>query len=282
MAEHVDGILEIARDHDVIVFDQFGVLHDGTAPYPDAVETVRLLHAAGKRLAVLSNSGKRADVNARRIAKRGFDCDAFEIVMTSGEALWLDFHAGALPFPRLHAVVDRPGTAEAWGEGLDVEFTAAEEADAILLVSVPEGDGGVDLAAYDDLLATARARDLDVICANPDRMSPRGREMVPSVGEIAHTYEQMGGSVTWYGKPYAPIFEALAGVLGHPDPARVLMVGDSPHHDIAGAKTVGWRSLLVRGGLHRDRFESGLDAGLEAIVEAEDQRPDYTVAELRP
>ena len=53
-------------------------------------------------------------------------------------------------------------------------------------------------------------------------------------------------------------------------------------HTIAGAKTVGWHSMLVRGGLHRKRFGQDLDANLEAILESDDQRPDFTIAELAP
>ncbi|MDG2069494.1 MAG: TIGR01459 family HAD-type hydrolase, partial [Paracoccaceae bacterium] len=41
------------------MFDQWGVLHNGTAPYSGAIDCLANLANSGLTLAVLSNSGKR-------------------------------------------------------------------------------------------------------------------------------------------------------------------------------------------------------------------------------
>lgn len=56
----LSGISELAARFDYFVLDQFGVLHDGAAPYPGAVETLSRLEAADKKSLLLSNSGKRS------------------------------------------------------------------------------------------------------------------------------------------------------------------------------------------------------------------------------
>lgn len=46
-------------------------------------------------------------------------------------------------------------------------------------------------------------------------------------------------------KPDAGIFRAAETALGHP-PESCLHVGDSRHHDLAGAQEAGWAAILVR------------------------------------
>ena len=56
----------------------------------------------------------------------------------------------------------------------------------------------------------------------------------------------------WYGKPHRPVFDAVARAMGTD---RLLMVGDSPEHDVAGGASAGWATCLVMGGLHAARLE---------------------------
>jgi HAD superfamily hydrolase (TIGR01459 family) len=271
------NLAEAAGGFDAVVLDQWGVLHDGTAPYPGAVDALRALAARGTRLAVLSNSGKRAAVNARRIAGIGFPRDAFEVVMTSGEALWRDLAEGRVAARRLLPVERAPGDAEAFCEGLPVTLCdRVADADAVLLMGVPD-DAGPDRFA--PVFDAALARGIPVICTNPDRASPRaGGATIASPGALAHAHAAAGGEVRFYGKPYAPVFKAVATALDLP-PERLLMVGDSLEHDIVGAHAAGWATAFVCGGLHRPAFE-GRDkrAALESLLLAEGApAPDFAL-----
>ncbi len=255
MPRLLETLGEVAGSFDAIVFDQWGVLHDGSAPYPGAVEAVRALHEAGTRLAVLSNSGRRAGPNAARITGLGFAGDLFERVMTSGEALWQDIASGRLSFPRLCPVARAPDDAVEWADGLAVSLTDdPDSADAILLMGLPDDEGA---GAAEATLAQALLRGIPVLCTNPDRASPRaGGTVVVSPGALAHAHAKAGGTVHFYGKPHAPVFSAVESALGLP-PARLLMVGDSLEHDIAGAAAAGWSTAFVRGGLHAAAFDDG-------------------------
>jgi HAD superfamily hydrolase (TIGR01450 family) len=53
------------------------------------------------------------------------------------------------------------------------------------------------------------------------------------------------------GKPYAPIFDAAFERLGHPDPRRVVMIGDQLVTDVLGASRAGIDSVLIETGVSR-------------------------------
>lgn len=270
MTRAIQTLSEVAQSYDVIVLDQWGVLHDGTSPYPGALSALDGLRSAGTRLAVLSNSGKRAAPNAARIADMGLPEHLFEQVMTSGEALWRDIDAGRITETRFLPIERNPGDALGWSEGLDITLvTEITDADAVLLMGLPDTGHPGD---WHDILASAAARGLTVYCSNPDLASPRaGGKTVISPGALAQTYEAMGGRAVYYGKPHKPIFAALQHALtAH----RLLMVGDSLVHDIAGAASASWDSVLVQGGLYAADFAAGnADAVLARLCAAKSITP---------
>lgn len=276
----IDTLAVIASDVDAFVFDQWGVLHDGSTPYPFAVESLRTLKGLGKRMAVLSNSGKRSRPNAQRIANMGFDPGLFECVMTSGEALWRDIKSERLTVSSLYPITRAPGDADAWADGLGIAFDAVKDAEAVLLMGLPDD---ADPAAFERDLSIALDRGIPVLCSNPDRASPRADGVqVISPGALAHDYASKGGTVQFYGKPHLPVFKAVEIALGVA-PDRLLMVGDSLEHDIAGASNAGWKTAFVRGGLHRAAFASGdISGNLAALARSENAPlPDYTLELLR-
>jgi ribonucleotide monophosphatase NagD (HAD superfamily) len=58
--EIAEGLKGLADRFDVMLIDQWGVIHDGgDAPYPGAVECMRELQRLGKHIVLLSNSSKR-------------------------------------------------------------------------------------------------------------------------------------------------------------------------------------------------------------------------------
>lgn len=245
----LDSILTVADRYDAIVFDQWGVLHNGSAPYPHAVGAIEALSHGRVTLGVLSNSGKSAEINRDRITRMGFSASAFGPVMTSGEALKIDICAGLLAqTEKLYVISATPEDAARSVAHMGVTQVAAlSDADAVLLMGLPDGgDHATERAVLREALALGKR----LICSNPDRRSPRADGvLVESPGALAHEYAEAGGEMLFYGKPHRPIFDALATQLGA---RRVLMVGDSPEHDIAGAKAAGWDSLFVQGGLHVD------------------------------
>lgn len=281
MTRLIESIGDIADQFDAIVLDQWGVLHDGRAPYPSALDALRLLQDRPVKIGVLSNSGKRAAPNISRIAGMGFDEGTFDTVMTSGEALWQSFASGQASARKLFAIVGKEGDAQSWADGLDVTIVPTpEEADAILLMGLPDLQ---DVTAYEDPLETALARNLPLYCSNPDFASPRAHgTYVVSPGVLARRYTESGGTVHLYGKPHHPIFAAMETTLGCA-PDRILMVGDSLHHDILGAQTAGWSSMLICVGVHApDIRPNTAQDDIVSLAKANGMPPpDYALPDLR-
>lgn len=281
MTRCIETLTEIVGDYDVIVLDQWGVLHDGTMPYSGTIETLKTVATTGHRLAVLSNSGKRAKVNACRIAQMGFPTKLFERIMTSGEALWDDVKNARVPHRVFFPIERRKGDAEEWATGLDISLaTDLNTAEAILLMGIPDGS---DLAEWEMFMHRALKRQMTIYCSNPDLTSPRrDGNMVISPGALAYDYNKQGGKVVFYGKPYSPVFLALQNAL-KAKPHRLLIVGDSLEHDIAGARNVGWDSLFVVGGIHRDEFAGEVtNQSLTAITREKNlPKPTYMIESLQ-
>jgi HAD superfamily hydrolase (TIGR01459 family) len=246
----ISGLRAIVDRFDHVLLDQWGTLHEGKTIFPAARECVARLREAGKRVLVLSNSGKRANRNQERLATLGLSPEAYDGILSSGEVTWSGLHARShQPFTGLGRacfLITRDGDRSIV-EGLDLTIvTDVQEADFILL-------GGLDDAAaapehWHGSLSTAAARQLPMLCANPDLVMFGARGLIPAPGALAAFYQRLGGTATFVGKPHAPMFAAALKRLGNPDPRRILVIGDSLDHDIAGGRAAAMLTLLVSSG----------------------------------
>ena len=60
------------------------------------------------------------------------------------------------------------------------------------------------------------------------------------------------GVVRYHGKPHPSIYESCLEALRSADGTRILAVGNSLEHDIAGAAAAGLDSAMIAGGVHAD------------------------------
>jgi HAD superfamily hydrolase (TIGR01459 family) len=270
MTKIINSISEIVHEYDAIVFDQWGVLHDGKVSFKGAIECLNSLKKSNVKLAVLSNSGKRSQSNAERISMMGFSSTLFETIMTSGEALWTDISSNIINEKKFFPIERDKGDAKLWAESLDVSFEdTVHSAQAILLMGLPDGD---DLINWTDILEIALDLNLPLYCSNPDLLSPRpGGKLITAAGVLAHHYRECGGRVVFYGKPHVEIFKKLQNILNS---KRILMVGDSLDHDILGGFSAGWDTLLVKCGIHAPEFVRNNDTiTLKKIINLKKCKP---------
>ncbi|MCW0000905.1 TIGR01459 family HAD-type hydrolase [Pararhizobium sp. YC-54] len=269
----ISGLQEIEERFDAFLIDQFGVLRDGKGPYPRAAETLARLKQAGKRVIILSNSGKRSAENDRRLAALGFDPQSWDWFLTSGEVAWRllqsESRQGSGNTARKCLLISRDGDTSPL-DGLDLTRAEnGEDADFILLAA-SEGDVH-PLSFYEALLAPAAARGVPCLCTNPDKIMLTKAGTAFGAGRIAALYEELGGTVRWIGKPFPDIYATAREFLGSIAPEKICCIGDSIEHDIAGAAGAGLNSILVTTGI----LETASDAQRWALFAEHGAIPDF-------
>lgn len=245
------SLAPLAAAFEGFILDQWGVLHDGTHPYPGAAECLTRLRAAGKRIVVLSNSGKREADNLRLMERMGFDIDLIDRFVSAGEDARNALEFRVEPFHMglgRHCYAFTRGGDRSLLEGIGLDFVeTVQDADFLAVIGNDSPQRGVK--DYEVELRDGISRSLPMVCANPDlaRFAPEG--LIEAAGVLAQRYEALGGAVFYHGKPYPPIYRSCLTALGC-TLDKVLAIGDSVEHDVLGAVRVGIRSALIPGGVH--------------------------------
>jgi HAD superfamily hydrolase (TIGR01459 family) len=280
----IPGLHIIADNFDHVLLDQWGTLHEGKSIFPAARNCVMRLRSAGKRVLVLSNSGKRAASNRQRLAALGLPPDTYDGVLSSGEVAWTglrtQIRAPFVGLGRICFLIAR-NSDRSIVEGLDLGVTTEiGDADFVLLAGLD--DAACEPELWRERLTKAAQRRLPMLCANPDLMMFGATGLLPAPGALARFYERLGGEVAYVGKPHAPIFAAALDRLDNPYPRRVLMIGDSIDHDIAGARAAGMLTLLLSAGVHGGALVNMPDqaAAIRSLAGADARMPHWTMTHL--
>lgn len=243
------GLARLAPRYDGLLVDLWGCLHDGVAPHAAAVEALSRFRAGGGRVVLLSNAPRGAAAVACQLRRIGVPDEAWDAIMTAGEAVRLAFAERQPAFAALGRRFHAIGTAGAAAllNGLEYRPASLDEADFVLCCGIRHP--GETLAEVAPELARARARGLPLVCTNPDRFVLRGGVRELCAGTLAAAYAARGGRVIEEGKPHSAIYRRALALLDGVAPARVLAIGDGIETDIAGAAGAGLASLWITGGL---------------------------------
>lgn len=252
----VSGLSVLVGEHDGFVVDQWGVLHEGANAFPEAIACLERLRTKGKKVAVLTNSGRRAEANRRQMAERGLRPDLFAAVMSSGEEAWQSLRMRNDPWyarlGRRCLFLSHGGDCD-FLAGLDLEdVSRVEDADFILLTG--SDAPRLIMADYEPILRGGVARRLPMVCANPDMVFPQDGTLAFGAGALAARYRDLGGEVRLHGKPSPSVFRACADAIKTAESDCILVVGDSLRHDIAGARAAGIPCAFVAGGIHAEEL----------------------------
>ncbi|KAG7380622.1 hypothetical protein PHYPSEUDO_006963 [Phytophthora pseudosyringae] len=310
MTKIISGLFDVLDTYDVVLIDQYGVLHNGTIPYIGAVDCFNRMIKAGKQVVLLSNTSHRSCGLATKLGPMGFSTD-FQGV-TGGEVC----HDYLLERRDTHArcslmtsdldgkVAKRTSNPGSIFHGLDVEIVALDKAQFLMVEGTQQvcySDRVADVLPTDyrhtgeaneamkKFLRGGLARRLPMLCPNPDVLAVMAKDrLVHMGGGIAKLYEEMGGDVVYFGKPMKEHFEVCLRLANVTDESKVVHIGDSLHHDIQGAMNTGVDSIFIAGGVHAKelnvnawstteeelRVKPGL---LEKLLEKTQLDPTYTM-----
>ncbi len=245
----IDHIAAIADNYDLFILDQWGVLHDGGRAHDGAIDAMTEIKAAGKTIILVSNSSKRVPVSVARLAELGFPRDLYDHILTSGELAWQAMKSKSDPLyktlgPKCYVITKYGNFAFLEGQSLEA-VEEVDDADFLLVADLPRNP----IEGLDPVLQAAAKRGLPMLVLNPDfaSISPEG-DLNPCPGIVGQAYERVGGIVKLHGKPNPKVYEICFELA--PDTQKAIAIGDSLHHDIAGANGAGIDSVFITSGIH--------------------------------
>jgi len=272
---------DLLARYDVLISDVWGVVHDGLWALEPACEALMAYRERGGTVVLLSNAPGPSQQVAGLLDAKRVPREAWDRLVTSGDvtrALIAQSHhkrAYHIGWQSDRAVFD----------GLDVELVDEERAD--IVVATELNDYRTETPEqYRPLLERFARRGLPFICGNPDLVVHVGEDLLPCAGALATIYEGLGGSVAWAGKPYRPAYDlalaAAADARGgrSVEPGKVLVIGDAVRTDLAGARLMGFDSLFIAGGIHRDETMRGGEVDPAGLAKVLDGLPVQPIAAM--
>lgn len=252
-----------------ILCDVWGVVHDGGQLLPGAADRLLRWKGEGRRVILITNAPRPAATIARQLDALGLPRSAHDAITSSGEAGIAALASPSRGVGFLGMAEDRTDL-EAGG----VTIVAAGFSELACTGLDERSDDPADYAPQLEMLAAA---DVVMHCLNPDRVVIHRGRREPCAGALADLYEALGGSVTWYGKPHAAIYDHALSLSGNPPREAVLAIGDSLANDMVGAARYGIDAVYVASGIHAGEPIPGDFAERNGLGE---WRPLMTVAGL--
>lgn len=252
----------VREEHDVLLLDLDGTVYAGQVAVPGALEALR---GSAQRLLYVTNNASRSPREvAAHLSELGFPASVEDVVTSSQSAARLlseRVERGAsVLVVGAQALVD-----EITGVGL-VPVRGSDPTPAAVVQGHSPDTGWRVLA---EAVLAIRAGALWV-ATNTDPTLPSERGLLPGNGSmVAAVRTATGQEPVVAGKPARPLLEDALNRSGCTAP---LVVGDRLDTDIAGARAVGVRSLLVL---------TGVSTPLDVLRAPEEQRPDLVAADLR-
>jgi HAD superfamily hydrolase (TIGR01459 family) len=256
-----DSMADLVERYDGFILDLWGVIHDGQQLYAGAHDCLLALKAANKRVVLLSNAPRRAALAELNLQRMGIFPDCYDMLITSGEIVFRKL-AATEKFEKKYLIVG-PERDSALLDGLSKYQRVLSVAEAEFLLVTGFDDDASEIDEKMEIITAARARNLPLICANPDLEIVRQTGVRAwCAGVIAEQYRKLGGEVIEIGKPYEEVYAECFSVLANIEKAKILAVGDNLLTDIRGANAQKIDSCLIAGGV--------LSYEISGAIESED------------
>lgn len=248
-------------DVEVVLLDLDGTVYEGSRPVPGAGQAVERLRRSGLAVRFTTNTDSTSPAAlVERLAGMGVPSEAGDFLtpVVLAARLFRD-----LPAPRVLAIA-----SPAVRDHLPAVLCGPGDRPTHVLVCDPSYG-----ATYDDLDAAFRAvrGGAELVATQLGRIARRDDgEHLDTGGWVRLLEYATGVEARVLGKPSPEFFRLALETVGG-TPARALVVGDDLDADVAGARAVGARSVLVRSGkAARARGgRAGAEAGPEPDAEVD-------------
>ncbi len=265
MTEIIRSLADLSGRYDAVFCDLWGCLHNGKAAFPAAVAALQSFRNGGGKVVLLTNAPRPMSSVIKQLDGLGVPHDAWDIVVTSGDAAQMGMLSGAVGRKVHH--IGAPKDESFFTDFAEDLAAYAKTQPPITRVDLKNAEGIVCTGLRDDLTETpddyravlllGKTLGLPMLCANPDIVVDMGDKRLYCAGALAQAYEGMGGTALYFGKPHPPIYDlarrrlAEAGAASDP---QILCIGDGISTDIQGGMSEGLDTLFITGGLEADKF----------------------------
>ena len=255
------GLKSVANSYDVFFIDIWGVLHNGLSLHQTSVNVLDELEKLNKKYVLLTNAPRPNKTVIKFLKKMGLDEDKCRKVYTSGESAlkYLEknfYHIGPPRDFDLFQLFEKN------------KINNLEQSDFILCTGLFE-EYEQELKYYKELFKNVIGKKM--ICTNPDLIVDRGNITEYCAGAVAKIFEDLGGKVEYFGKPYPPVYQQAADIKNK----KILCIGDNLNTDIKGANLQNFSSLFISSGIHKN------ETNLSLTFKNHNVRVDYLQSYLK-
>ena len=244
------GLKSIVDNYDLFFIDIWGVIHNGIEISRSSVEVLEILDRSKKKYVLLTNAPRPNSTVVSYLKKMGLDEKKTVNVYTSGEAA-LDF------LKNLHKKqkffhIGPPRDFDLFNNFKDQKTNKMEDSNFLLCTGLYDYEKN-DLIHYKNILRDHVNKKM--ICTNPDLIVNRGNNKEYCAGSIAKIFEQIGGNVEYFGKPFPLVYQKASKDLKF---RKAICIGDNLNTDIKGANLQNFDSMLILNGIHKYEIKKDL------------------------
>ena len=271
MTENLDGrgLKSIIEKYDLFFIDLWGVIHNGIELHNEAVNTLARISEAKKDYILLTNAPRPNKIVKIFLEKMGLKEEMRQRVYTSGQAALSYLSNNYLKKKFFH--IGPPRDFDLFYDYRENKTMDIATCDYLLCTGLFDHESE-NLNYYKKILSNSSTKKM--ICTNPDLIVDRGKKRELCAGSVAMTFEEIGGNVIYFGKPYPEVYNQSIQTKEK----RIIAIGDNLNTDIKGANNMNYDSLIITNGIHKNEFEK---EGVEKILKKYNVISTYSQSNLK-
>jgi len=281
--QKIQGLKEISNKYDVYFIDLWGVMHNGVECYPEAINVLEKLKKNNKKIILISNAPRPNKTVNLFLEKIGLSKSLYDLLVTSGDVAQEYLRSKLEQGKFFHLGPDRDRNLF---ENTGAKLANKEDCNEVVCTGLTFAETE-DIQDYESVLNFFKEKKIPMTCANPDEVVVRGTKLEYCAGALAKKYEEMGGAVNYFGKPYPEIYNLALKKMNMLEKFKQkkitsFAIGDNLKTDIRGANALNISSLLILNGIYKDFFrndEIDFDE-LKKSVHLEQLKIDYYQKDL--
>ena len=271
MSKNLDnmGLRSIVEDYDIFYIDLWGVVHNGINLHKNAIKVLEEITKAKKKYVLLTNAPRPNKKVKVILEKMGMNETIREKVYSSGEASIAHLKNNYSDKKFYHIGPSRD--FDLFLDFKDNKSKDIKESFYLLCTGLFE-EQDTDLNYYTELFKEHINKKM--ICTNPDLIVDKGDKRELCAGSVALVFEKMGGQVLYFGKPFPEVYNQSIDN----SEKKILSIGDNLNTDIKGANLLGYDSLIISNGIHKDEIKN---EGIDIISKKYEVIVNYIQTELK-